>query len=381
MSIRPSETKLTNETFSIKREQFILSAIIEEHLATGEPVGSKSVSEHFTNAVGQSGGQNLGMSSATIRNVMSELEESGLLKHPHTSAGRVPTDAGYRFYVDNLLGILQISAEDLSLINEHLGIPTNDIMLAPERFLERTSQLLSNLSKNVGIVVSPSLAENRLQHIKFVNLADKRILVIMVSEPNLVHHKVIQLEQNLLPEELERTANYLNAEFAGKSLNKIRSEILNLMHDEKLLFDKMLQTAMILCNESLHGESEDSGAVYVDGASNIISQPDFADFSKLRELLRTFEEKSRLVQILNECIRRDQNLRGGTAVIIGSENLAPSLQNCALITAPYRLGKHTNAVGTLTVLGPTRIEYARMIAVVSYLARLFENVLTAERNG
>ncbi len=381
---------LNNENFSVKREQYVLSAIIEEHLATGEPVGSKSVSEHFTNAVGHGGGQsigqgigqNSGMSSATIRNVMSELEDAGFLKHPHTSAGRVPTDAGYRFYVDNLLGILQISTEDLNFINEHLGISTNDVTRAtPERLFERTSQLLSNLSKNVGIVVSPSLAENRLQHIKFLNLADKRILVIMVSEPNLVHHRVIQLEQSLSPEELEKTANYLNAEFTGKSLTKIRSQILSLMHDEKMLFDKMLQTAMILCSESLDGEGEASGSVYVDGASNIISQPDFSNFTKLRELLRTFEEKSRLVQILNECIRRDRNFRDGAAVIIGSENLAPSLQNCALITAPYRLGKHTNAVGTLTVLGPTRIEYARMIAVVSYLAQLLENVLAAEKSN
>lgn len=363
---------MSGESFTAKRGQTVLSTIIEEHLATGEPVGSKSISERFASFAG--------MSAATIRNVMSELEEAGLLTHPHTSAGRIPTDAGYRFYVDNLLGVLQISAEDLNLINEHLGGKGSDITLAPEKFLERTSQLLSELSQNVGIVVSPSLAENRLQHIKFVNLADKRILVILVSEPNMVHHKVVQLEQSFSQEELDRTANYLNVEFAGKSLTAIRKRILTLMHDEKSLFDKMLQTAMILCSETMPGENDSGNAIYVDGASNILAKPDFADFGKLRELLKTFEEKSRLVQILNECCRRDQNLQhGGAAVVIGTENLAPSLQNCTLITAPYRLGKHTNAVGTLTVLGPTRIEYARLIAVVSYLARLFENALTVER--
>lgn len=373
MSVRQTEAKFNNDFFSAKREQTILSAIIEEHLATGEPVGSKALAEKFANATG--------MSSATIRNVMSELEEAGLLTHPHTSAGRIPTDAGYRFYVDRLLGVLQISGDDLNLINEHLGVPANEIQLAPERFLERTSQLLSNLSQNVGIVVSPSLAENRLQHIKFVNLADKRILVILVSEPNLVHHKVIQLEQPFSQDELDRTANYLNAEFAGKSLTAIRNEILGLMHDEKSLFDKMLQTAIILCSESLQGENEMSGAVYLDGASNILTKPDFADFNRLREVLRTFEEKSRLVQILTECIRRDQSVPGDVQVVIGKENLAPSFQNCTLISAPYRLGANTNAVGTLTILGPTRIEYARMIAVVSYLSRLFENVLNSEKTN
>jgi heat-inducible transcriptional repressor len=357
MSNRENDQKQS----AVRREQTILSAIIEEHLATGEPVGSKSVAEKFSNLAG--------MSSATVRNVMSDLEEAGLLTHPHTSAGRVPTDAGYRFYVDNLLGVLQIRGEDLQLINEHLGVSAQELALAPERFLERTSQLLSNLSGNVGIVILPSLAENRLQHIKFVKLADERILVILVSDPNLVHHKVIRLGLNISQDELDETANYLNAEFAGKSLTVIRNEILALMHDEKALFDRILQTAVILCSESLEDSAD---AIYVDGTSNIVAKPDFADFGKLRELLKTFEQKSRLVQILNECCRRDA-ASGDVKVVIGKENLTPSLQNCALITAPYRLGKDNNAVGTLTVLGPTRIEYARIIAVVTYLARLFEN--------
>lgn len=366
MPIRQTDSKLENRVLVAKREQFILSAIIEEHLATGEPVGSKSVAENFA-SVG-------GMSAATIRNVMSDLEIGGLLTHPHTSAGRVPTDAGYRFYVDNLLGVLQISAEDLNLINDYLGVADDEI--APENFLKRASQLLSNLSGNVGIVVSPSLAENRLEHIKFVNLADKRVLVILVSAPNLVHHKVVRLEKTISQEDLDRTASYLNNEFSGKSLTAIRQKILDKMHETKSLFDKNLQTAMILCGQSLEGETENGAAVYIDGASNIIAKPDFADFNRLRELLRTIEEKSQLVSILNECIRRDQTLHGGVQVVIGGENLAPGLRDCAIITAPYRFGKHTNAVGTLSVLGPTRIEYARLIAVVNYIARLFENLLT-----
>lgn len=354
-----------NPRFPDARGQAILSAVISEHLVTGEPVGSKTVAEKFSNAYG--------WSSATIRNVMGELEDAGFVEQPHTSAGRVPTDKGYRFYVDNLLGVLSLTDDDLRLINRELG--NNE---TPDRLMERTSSLLSALSQNVGIVVSPSLANDRLQHIEFVNLSDKRILVVMVSAPNIVHNKIIRLEETLSQDELDRTARYLNAEFSGKSLSFIRGEILRLMHEEKTLFDKLLQTAIILCSQSI--ESDDLGEVYVDGASNIVSKPDFSNFERLRGLLRTFEEKSRLVQILNECIARDVAAQDNVQIVIGSENLAPSLQNCSLITAPYRIGGGTTA-GTLSVLGPTRIEYARMISIVSYVARMLEKMMLDEKSN
>ena len=366
-----------NPHFPDLRGRAVLSAIIEEYLMTGEPVGSKIISEKFSNAAG--------WSSATIRNVMSDLEEAGYLTHPHTSAGRIPTDKGYRFYVDNLLGVLQISQPDLDLINRSLGLNPNE-EVQPEKLLEKTSQLLSALSDNVGIVVTPSLANDVLQHIKFVQLADKKILVVLVSAPNIVHHKIIRLESVFSQDELDRTANYLNAEFAGKNLTAIRGEILSRMHEEKALFDKMLQTAMILCSESLVGDDAATGAVYVDGASNIVAKPDFSGkFEQLRGLLRTIEEKTRLVSILNECLLREQTAqKSGVQVLIGGENIAPVLQQCALITAPYRLGGAAageNAFGTLSVLGPTRLEYSRLIAVVSYIARLLEQTSDTENTS
>ncbi len=351
------------------RGQIILSAIINEHLVTGEPIGSKIIAEKFANASG--------LSSATIRSVMSDLEDIGLVEQPHTSAGRIPTDKGYRFFVDNLLGILSLSDEDLRLINKELGLNELDSSAAPDRLMERTSQLLSALSQNVGIVVSPSLAKDRLQHIEFVNLSDKRILVVMVSAPNIVHNKIIRLKETFSNEQLDRTSNYLNAKFGGKSLAQIRAEILKLMHEETALFDKMLQTAMILCSQSIEDEADNQGEVYVDGTSNILTKRDFADLERLRELLRTIEEKSRLVQILTGCIERDPSIKGNVQVIIGSENAASSLQNCTLITAPYRIGSG-DTIGTLSVLGPTRIEYARMISIVSYVARILERMMSKD---
>jgi heat-inducible transcriptional repressor len=373
MSVRNiSQGAEKRHDFPDSRGQVILTAIINEHFVTGEPVGSRTLSDKFANATG--------LSSATIRNVMGELEEMGMLEQPHTSAGRVPTTRGYRFYVDNLLGVLSISNDDLHRIGEEYGLNPKDlgeIGETPDRLMERTSHLLSALSNNVGIVVSPSLASDRLQHIEFVGLSENRILVVLVSAPNLVHNKIIRPNITYSREELERTANYLNSEFAGKSLAEIRSEILGLMHEEKALFDKLLQTAVILCSQSIEGEDESQGEVFVDGTSNILSKSDFADLERLRELLGTIGEKSRLIQILTECIQRDSTARGDVQVVIGNENRTPSLQNCTLISAPYRIGK-SSAVGTLSVLGPTRIEYARMISIVSYVARTLERLMSAE---
>src|SRR6476659_5231678 len=222
MSVR--ELGQSVEKYPDARGQIILSALINEHFVTGEPIGSKVLADKFANAHG--------LSSATIRNVMSELEEAGLVEQPHTSAGRVPTDKGYRFYVDNLLGVLSISNDDLRMIGEEYGLNTLDAE-TPDRLMERTSHLLSALSNNVGIVASPSLASDRLQHIEFVNLSENRILVVLVSAPNIVHNKIIRLNVSFTKEELERTANYLNAEYVGKNLSEIRADIMTRMHEEK----------------------------------------------------------------------------------------------------------------------------------------------------
>jgi heat-inducible transcriptional repressor len=353
------------------RGQLILTAIINEHFVTGEPVGSKVLADRFSNLPG--------MSSATIRNVMGELEEKKMVEQPHTSAGRVPTDKGYRFYVDNLLGVLSISNEDLLRIDEQFGLNSLDKLDTPDRLMERTSQLLSVLSNNVGIVVSPSLANDRLQHIEFVNLSEGRILVVLVSAPNIVHNKIIRPGVVLSKEELERTGNYLNREFTGKSLSEIRTEIIRLMHEEKALFDKLLQNAVILCSGSIEGEEEQPGDVFVDGTSNILTKSDFADLERLRELLRTIGEKSKLLQVLTECTSRDAGTKGDVQVVIGAENRTPSLQNCTLISAPYQIAGGA-AIGTLSVLGPTRIEYARMISIVSYVARTLEKLMSVDNS-
>ena len=352
-----------SETLPDARGQFVLGEIIREHLRTGEPVGSKAVAERCANSAG--------WSAATIRNVMAELEDAGLVEQPHTSAGRVPTDKGYRYYVDHIVGSARLSKHDLDAVERALGAELSADGAGQGRLMERVSHLLSELSENVGIVVSPPLAESRLQHIEFSALADGRVLAVMVFAPNVVQHKIVRVGEPLGHEELERAARYLNAEFTGKTLNAIRAELLSAVRAEKVLYDRLLRNALLLCGQSLDAGPEDAGEVYVDGASNILSKPDFADIARLRELFRALEEKSRLIELLNECVGRGDS-PATVSVRIGRELIAPAMQACALITAPYRTGAGAGALG---VFGPMRIEYARTMAVVNYVALRVGRVL------
>src|SRR5262245_39022664 len=200
MPRRTSNLQTSDKQSPDPRAQAILGALIKEHLGTGEAVGSRVLSDRFAHGHG--------WSSATIRNVMSELEDAGLVEQPHTSAGRVPTDKGYRYYVDHMLDEAQLSRSDLKAIES--VFPAGDSGSSSDRVMETASHVLSALSENVGIVVSPSLAENRLKHIEFVLLPDKRILVVLVSASNLVHNKLIRIDDTFTQEVLDRTARYLN---------------------------------------------------------------------------------------------------------------------------------------------------------------------------
>jgi len=304
---------------------------------------------------------------------MSELEELGFLEQPHTSAGRIPTDRGYRYYVDHMLLSAKLSKNDLSAIESIEHGP--EAMARPDRLMESASHVLSQLSENVGIIVWPSLRDNRLKQIRFMKLPDNRILVVLVSTSNIVHDKVIRLDEEFSQEDLDRTARYLNSEFEGKTLLAIRAEIVALMKEEKALYDSVVRNAILLCERSLQDEDAPAAEVFLDGASNMLGKPEFSSTETMRELLRTFEEKSRLVKILNECVAGEGNA-GSVKVLIGHENSAASLQHCAVITTSYRVGADVS--GTLTVLGPTRIEYGRMMAVVNYLGRFIERALVAE---
>jgi heat-inducible transcriptional repressor len=224
----------------------------------------------------------------------------------------------------------------------------------------------------VGIVISPNIAYDIIKHIDFVRLSDGRILVITVSRAGLVQDRLVRIDEDLTQDELHGAANYLNANFSGLSLVAIRSELLKRLSEEKALYDRLLQIAVMICERGVSETAQSESEVFVEGASNIVTKPEFGDIEKIRELLRVFEEKGRLIKILNECV--DQMVQQqAVSVRIGAENTLPTLRGCAVITSYYSYGDQI--IGSLGVVGPVRMEYARAIGAVNFIARLLEQAL------
>ena len=342
-----------------ERRKEVLRSLIDLHVESGEPVGSESLCRVLNRA----------LSPATLRSLMADLEALGYLGHPHTSAGRVPTDEGYRVYVDTLMTPGSLAPGDAAAIASELRSNEPSV----DRMMERASQLLSRLSRHVGFVLAPEIARTSFRHIDLVSLAHPRVLVVMVAAAGLVTHKVIEIEDRLTPSELRACANYLNAHFAGMTLGAIRARLLELMREEKAQYDSLLKRAVALGNRAF-ALSESEASVYIDGTSNILSQPEFEDVEKMRGLFRTFEEKGRLVRILNACITGD-----GIRVFIGHENPDPDLRDLSLVTAGC--GREGEEAGWgVGVLGSTRMEYARVVALVEHVARAVSGVLRGLRS-
>jgi heat-inducible transcriptional repressor len=338
-------------TYMDERTREVLRALIDVHIATGEPVGSESLSRALDRRI----------APATIRNITAELERLGYLAQPHTSAGRVPTDEGYRLYVDGLRA-LTLSPRDQQAIAATLRSDAG----SPHLILENASHVLSLLSRNVGFVVAPDIGRSTFMHVDFVRLPQSRILMVMVSRTGLVTNKLIDVEEPLTQQELQACANYLNTHFAGMSLRAIRARLLELMKQEKALYDTLLKRVVSLGEQAF--ESEGAGSVYLEGTSNILDQPEFEDVSRMKALFQTFEEKSRLVRILNACISGD-----GVRIFIGHENPDPEFHGTSLVTAGYAIeGEGELGLG---VLGSTRMEYARMIALVDHVGRAVRSAL------
>ncbi len=335
-----------------ERRREVLRQLIELHVETGEPVGSESLARVLNRA----------LSAATIRNVMADLEALGFLDHPHTSAGRVPTDEGYRCYVDSLMGLQSLAPGERQAIDSELRSKDASV----EQTMERASRLLSQLSRHVGFVLAPDIARTSFRHIDLVPLAYPRILVVMVSATGMVTHKVIEFAEKLDPAELQACANYLNANFSGMSLADIRTRLVELMREEKALYDALLQNVIALGQHAFEVGGEAN--VYLDGTSNMLARSEFEDLERMRALFKTFEEKSHLVRILNACLSGD-----GIRVLIGHENPDPDLRDLSLVTARCPIDE-AEGLG-LGVLGSTRMEYARVVALVDHVARAVSDVL------
>ena len=340
------------------RRREILRSLIQLHVETGEPVGSESLSRALDRA----------LSPATLRSIMADLEAMGYLDHPHTSAGRVPTDEGYRLYVNSLGFPQHLTPAEARTIASELGSSESSV----EQTMERASQLLSRLSRHVGFVLAPDISRTSFRHVDLVDLGYPRVLVVMVSASGIVTHKVVEVEERISPTDLQACANYLNAHFTGVPLGEIRARLLELMKEEKALYDKLLQRVVAL-GERAFAVSQGEAGVYLDGTSNILSLPEFEDLERMRALFRTFEEKGRLVRILNACISGE-----GIRVLIGHENPDPELRDLSLVTAKLDL-EEAPGVG-LGVLGSTRMEYAHVVSLVDYVARAVSEILRGHRS-
>jgi len=348
---------MVDETELGKRERDLLLAIVRRHITTGMPVGSKAV-----------GGQlDESLSSATIRKVMVDLETEGYLTQPHISAGRVPTDKAYRFYVNGVSSTGRLARATEVYIDETLGKKA----AGPEELMAQTCRLLSEVSRNVGLVLGPALEEKLLEHIKFVKLPEKQVLAVIVSKPDLIENKIVQMEDEVSPEELDRAANYLNASFRGWSLRTVRLEIVKRLEKEWALYDSVLRNVARLFTWGALAV-EQPGLLFVDGTTKILGRPEFEDVRKIKELLVAFEEKARVVEILMACL---QSTRFGIGVLIGHENPDARMQSCAFIVAPFRY-RH-RAMGAVGVVGPTRMEYERAITTVEYIADLCSRLLSS----
>lgn len=333
------------------REREILTAIVETFIATGEPVGSRTLARSNQER----------LSPATIRNVMADLSDAGYLEQPHTSAGRIPTTEAYRYYVEQLTGTADLSQEDESMIRNSLaGIA--DV----QEFMERTSHVLSLISRNVGVAVAVGGPKNALEHVYFSRLGDQKVLAVVVTRSGLVRDRVFRLD--ISQADLDAAAAYINNNFRGWTLEAMRGEIARRIEQERSEYDRLMASVEQLYRQGALVGDDATQVVFVEGAANLVAGEE--DRERLQELLKTLEEKQKIVSLLSAYLDVKQE---AVRVVIGLDEAQPLMRNLVLIGAPARVGG--DVMGSLAVIGPTRMDYQHTITAVSYIARLFDKVL------
>lgn len=334
-----------------ERSRTLLKALVEHYIADGQPVGSRALSKF----------SGLDLSPATIRNVMADLEEAGFVASPHTSAGRVPTARGYRLFVDNLLTVQPLEARQMGAMEEALqGRPSNQI-------ISSASQLLSSLTHFAGVVIAPRRASSRIRQIEFLSLSEKRILLIIVTTDGDVQNRILNTDKAYSPSELVSAANYLTQNFAGLDFEQIRqriaSEIMQLREDIKPLMEQALEAG----DAAL---AENAMPYVISGERNLLDVEELSsNMKRLRELFDLFEQRSSLMRLLDVSQRAE-----GVRIFIGGESGIATLDECSVIAAPYSVDGQI--VGSVGVIGPTRMAYERVIPIVDITARLLSSALS-----
>jgi heat-inducible transcriptional repressor len=333
------------------RDREILREVVRSFILTGTPVSSRAVAKQHPE----------GLSAATIRNSLADLEESGFLVQPHTSAGRVPTEAGYHFYIERLLPPENVPEADRRYIQACLTGTEGDDLAA------RASQLLSELSSQIGIVLTPAVGETRLKAIDFVPLSGSRVLCVVVSADGFIDNKVIEAGKPLTRETLVRISNYLTEHFGGLTLREARDRVVALLAETRARVDALLADAIALAQGAL---GRDEPSLWVEGTSALLGRPELCDLDRVRRLLELFDNRAQVARMLSELIQGE-----GVRVIIGGESDLTSSLDFSLVATTY--GADGQALGALGIFGPSRMPYQRVIPLVHFLGERLSRALEA----
>lgn len=336
------------------RARQLLRTLIARHIRDGEPVGSQTLARHA----------GLDVSAATIRNILADLEDQGLLSAPHTSAGRIPTAQGYRVFVDSLLQIKPLPEADVAHLRSELA-PGG----GTQSLLGSASELVSAMTHFVGVVSVPRREQFAFRHIDFVPLDGQRVMAIVVFADNEVQNRIVQARRVHTPAELERVANYLNAHFAGRPLGEIRATLVHDIQDTRSALENLLSHSVELAEQALATDSDD---MLVAGQTRLIGVQDLSDLDRLRDLFEAFARKREILQLLERTVQAP-----GVRIFIGEETGLAPLEGVSLVTAPYVAGGRV--LGVLGVIGPTRMAYDRVIPVVRAAADVLGVALNPER--
>lgn len=335
----------------IDRAEQVLKALVELYIQDGQPVGSKAIAHSLSNVA----------SPATIRNVMAQLEERGLIESPHTSSGRIPTSLGYRLFVDTMLTVTHPESTNVDWLRRHLAGDKT-----PQELVESASQALSDLTSMAGIVMIPKVDKAALRQVEFLPLEGHRVLVILVLNDREVQNRIITTQRRYSDTELQQAANYLNKHFLGTDLTSIRESILSTMKDDKLRMDTLMQTVIEVASHSFDTLSEPE--YVVSGQSNLLSSLDQEGVDRLKELFDAFQRKRDLLDLMDHCVKAS-----GVQIFIGKESGYRVLDEYSMISARY--GSDDEALGVLAVIGPTRIPYQKIIPMVDLTAKILSSAL------
>jgi len=330
-----------------ERAQLLLKNLVERYIRDGQPIGSRTLSRE----------KGLELSPATIRNVMADLEECGLIHAPHTSAGRVPTIKGYRMFVDSLLTIKNLDSAQIDLMQQRLGSSAD-----PERLLSTVSQQLSDVTSMAGVVMIPKRKLVALRQVEFLPLSHNRVLAILVINEQEVQNRIIQTNRHYSASELQQIANYLNAMCAGRDLRQAREALLKEMDDTRSHMNQLMADAVQMA-QAVFAADEESGDYLLEGQTNLMSYEEMSNLDKLRKLFEAFNQKRDILQLLDQAVQAN-----GVQIFIGSESGYDVLNECSVVTSPYEVDGEV--MGVLGVIGPTRMAYDRVIPIVDVTAQL-----------